>query len=161
MHLCCVKIEVSFMKQSSLCQQLYPTHMVVVRGQVLVVLCILCNHIRCCAESYGVSHLNLITVQLRIWLMFRKLQITCLNSTLKSIVKKFCVLNHYNSDYLQLFACIFTCSCYLIYRCSDCLQTENPCGWCMNNKLCRGTAADCITPPSFLQVWKIAHCDIK
>ncbi len=37
-------------------------------------------------------------------------------------------------------------------RCTECMQTNNACGWCTMNKLCRGTNNDCMNSSNFLQV---------
>ena len=40
-----------------------------------------------------------------------------------------------------------------VYRCSECLS-DNACGWCSVNKICRGISTDCRSSSSitFLQV---------
>ena len=43
-----------------------------------------------------------------------------------------------------------------LYSCSECLQTDNACGWCVYDKVCSGTSAPCVNgTDNFLQV-----CDL-
>ncbi len=30
-----------------------------------------------------------------------------------------------------------------VHSCTECVGTDDACGWCIYNKLCRGTADDC------------------
>lgn len=39
-----------------------------------------------------------------------------------------------------------------LISCSDCLQTNNVCGWCVYSKVCSGMAAVCVEDEHFLQV---------
>ena len=36
--------------------------------------------------------------------------------------------------------------------CSQCLQTDNACGWCIYNKVCSGTPAPCASGTNWFQV---------
>ena len=41
----------------------------------------------------------------------------------------------------------------ILYSCSQCLQTNNTCGWCIYNKICSGTATPCVNgTENYLQV---------
>ena len=41
------------------------------------------------------------------------------------------------------------------YSCSQCLQTDNACGWCIYNKVCSGTPALCTSETNWFQVSNI------
>ena len=41
---------------------------------------------------------------------------------------------------------------YFSHSCSQCLQTDNACGWCIYNKVCSGTSAPCTSETNWLQV---------
>ena len=38
------------------------------------------------------------------------------------------------------------------HSCSQCLQTDNACGWCIYNKVCSGTPAPCTNETNWYQV---------
>ena len=40
------------------------------------------------------------------------------------------------------------------HSCSQCLQTDNACGWCIYNKVCSGTPAPCTSGTNWFQVYK-------
>ena len=40
----------------------------------------------------------------------------------------------------------------LTRSCSQCLQTDNACGWCIYNKVCSGTPAPCTNETNWFQV---------
>ena len=50
--------------------------------------------------------------------------------------------------------------CNVMHSCSECLQTENICGWCIYNKLCNGTPTLCQNETGFLQVTTQCQCKL-
>ncbi len=50
--------------------------------------------------------------------------------------------------------------CHVVCRCSDCLDTDDVCGWCVVNKECSGTAQDCTSTSNFLIVRLCGHVTI-
>ena len=63
------------------------------------------------------------------------------------------ICNRYNS---MIIIIVTNCFLILLYSCSQCLQTNNACGWCIYNKVCSGTADPCLsvngTDTAYLQV---------
>ena len=45
----------------------------------------------------------------------------------------------------------------LTHSCSQCLQTDNACGWCIYNKVCSGTPAPCTDEANWFQVSNTWH----
>ena len=58
----------------------------------------------------------------------------------------------WNTHVHVVYICIVWVHVPTHYSCSQCLQTDNACGWCIYNKVCSGTPAPCTNETSWLQV---------